>query len=205
MKRLIFISIIFFLFSCNLFSQDYTNNSISFDPLTFIGLFLGRGDNTELRNIWFGVDINWETEKQGEMGLGLFLRGDRAAIITKYRMFYNKETQSGFFWGFYGLIEWRQMYWFYEDNSELTVGWTFPFHGDNVYHSLGIRGGIDIGFRFRSNNFGVTPYLGLGIPLFFCFGDLPPQKDIREFYLSNIALRAINIGLRLDFFQDTAK
>jgi hypothetical protein len=188
--------------------MEFTNNSVSFEPLTFIGLLLSPNDENgepqpvDLRNMWFAVDSNWETEKQREMGLGLFLRGDRIAIISKYRMFRNKETLSGFFWGFYGLIEWRRMYWLFEKNSELTIGWNFPFVGhDNVYHSIGITGGMDIGFRFRKENFGITPYLGLGIPLFYCFGNLPPKGNDREFIIMNTAGRAVNIGLRLDFFQ----
>jgi hypothetical protein len=205
MKKTMLFLIIFIFLTHHLFSMDYTNNSISFDPLTFIGIFFipdnGESQFVDLRNLWLAVDINWETEKQREMGLGLFLRGDRVAITTKYRMFHNKETQSGFFWGLYGLIEWRRLYWYYDKNSEITIGWTFPFVGhDNVYHSIGITGGIDIGFRIRSNSFGITPYLGLGIPLFYCFGDLPPEKNTQEFNIMNITLRAINIGLRLDFF-----
>jgi hypothetical protein len=200
MKKFILILIISFLIPFNLFAQEYNNSSVSFDPLTLIGLLLGDG-NVDFRNMWLAVDINWETEKQREMGLGLFVRGNRVGITTKYRFFHNKEKLSGFFWGLYGLIEWRRMYWFYDDNSEIIMGSSFPFvESGNVYHSIGITGGADIGFRFRIKNFGITPYLGVGLPLFLLFGDLPPQNNMQEFYIQNAITRAINIGLKLDFF-----
>jgi hypothetical protein len=105
MKKFILIPIISFLIPFNLLAQEYNNSSVSFDPLTFIGLLLSSNDENgepqpiDFRNMWFGADINWETEKQREMGVGLFLRGNRVGITTKYRFFYNKERQSGFFWG----------------------------------------------------------------------------------------------------------
>ena len=207
MKKIIFILIISFFIPFNLFAQEYNNSSVSFDPLTFGGLLLGPDEEdgevqpVDFRNMWFIMDINWETIKQREMGFGIILRGNRIALTTKYRFFHNKERQSGFFWGLYGLIEWRRMYWFYDDNSELTVGWNFPFVGhDNVYQSIGITSGFDIGIRFRINDFGITPYLGLGLPLFLYFGDLPPEKNDQKFNLINMIIRSINIGLRLDFF-----
>ena len=208
MKKLILFFVIFFI-SQSVFSADNRNSSISFDPLTFLGLVLGPDDDdiddndvVDFRNMWFCASINWETENQREMGFGLFLRGDRITITTNYRSFYNKERQSGFFWGLYGLIEWRRMYWFYDNNSELFVGTNFPFVGDNVYQSVGITGGFDTGFRFRALNVGITPYLGLGIPLFCCFGNLPREINTPKFMWRNIATRAINIGVKLDFFND---
>ena len=210
MKRIVFVPIVFIFISSNLFAQNPRNSSVSFDPLTFIGAvwFFSTLDNeneepreTNFSNIWFSMDINWETEKQKEMGVGIFLGPHRVYLKTQYRSFYNKKRQSGFFWGLYGLIEWRRMFWFYDEDDELAIGWNFPFTGrDNVYHSIGITGGFDIGFRFRRNNFGITPYAGLGIPLFFYLGSLPPQNNIKEFNVMNIALRAINIGVKLDFF-----
>jgi len=137
------------------------------------------------------------------MGVVFFAGTHRFALMAKLRSFSNKEKQSGFFWGLYGLIEWRRMDWFYDENNKLGVGWIIPStEQSKAYHSIGITGGLDIGFRFRINNFGITPYLGLGLPLFVCFGDLPPKNNIRDFYLMNMALRAINIGLKLDFFSN---
>jgi hypothetical protein len=94
------------------------------------------------------------------------------------------------------------MYWLYDENNEIGIGWNFPFVGnDNVFHSIGLTGGFDVGFRIRGKTVGVTPYIGLGIPLFFCFGDLP-QKDKDLFTIKNIVFRAIDIGIRIDFFVD---
>lgn len=92
------------------------------------------------------------------------------------------------------------MYWFFDDKNEIGIGWSMPFNGDNVYHSIGITGGFDIGFRIRLGDFGITPYIGLGIPLYFCFINLPPKGYNMEFYILNSTVRAINIGIKLDFF-----
>jgi hypothetical protein len=209
MKKTFMISIIAVFISQGLFAMDNKINSVSIDPLTFVGLFTGSlfspqdgAGNIDFRNMWLSADMNWLTTKEKEFGTGLFIRGDRAAIITKYRSFRNNETQSGFFWGLFGLVEWRRMYWFYNDNSGLTTGWTFPFaeHG-NVYHSIGISLGADVGIRFRIKDFGITPYLRAGIPLFYCFGNLPSAGYMKDFYAANIAVRVATIGLKLDFFS----
>jgi hypothetical protein len=205
MKKIILIILITIFISSNLFAQDTTslkNTSISLDPLSLIGavLFFGDGINEYTSNfICFGMDLNLETSEKNEMSMGFFIGTHRLTLMTKYRFFNNSEKLSGFFWGLYGLIEWRRMDWFYNENR-LSIDWIIPStEQSKVYQSIGITGGLDIGLRLRINNFGITPYLGLGIPLFICFGDLPSQY-IRDFYVMNIALRAINIGLKLDFF-----
>jgi hypothetical protein len=192
------------LFSSNLLAQ---NLSISFDPLTFLGLLLSPAnqndeqESTDIRNMWVGVELNIETPKHKELGFGIFARADRVALRTQYRSFFNKKRQSGFFWGLYGFIEWRKMYWLYDDDK-LVIAWKFPFAGsDNVYHSIGLTSGFNIGFRIRGNNTGITPYIGLGIPLFYCFGNVPPERDKEEFLFQNITFRIIDIGLRIDLFQ----
>ena len=200
--KLLFLALFLLMFSFNnLFANEQGNTSISFAPLTFLGLFFGSGENVDFRNMWFAMDINWETRNQREMGVGTILRGNRIAVKTQYRMFYNRELQRGFFWGLYGVIDWRRLFWFYDDNNVLTIGSSFPYAVyDNQYHSIGVSGGLDIGFRFRSGNFGITPFFGLGIPVFHVFGDLPPSNYKQEFRVTKAVIRAINIGLRLDFF-----
>jgi len=208
MKKIVFISIITILISSDLFAQDSRNVSFSFDPLTLIGILLTASSYDEesgeidFSNMWFGMDVNWETERQKEMGAGIFIASHKVFLKTQYRTYYNRERQSGLFWGLYGLIEWRRMSWCYDSDNELTINWSFPFSGgDNVYHSLGITGGIDAGYRYRSkNDWGVTPYIGLGIPLFFCFGRLPRKDNTMDFYLMNMVIRAIHIGIKIDLF-----
>jgi hypothetical protein len=184
------------------------NFSLSVDPITFFGLLLspkdenGEQQSTDIRNMWLCIELNMETINKKEWGVGIFARADRVALRTHYRSFFNKEKQSGFFWGLYGHVEWRRMYWIYDENNEIGIGWNFPFVGnDNVYHSIGLTGGVDIGFRIRGKTVGITPYIGLGIPWFFCFGALPPQKDKDLFYNKNITFRTLDAGLRIDFFQ----
>jgi hypothetical protein len=181
------------------------NNSVSFDPLTFLGLLLSPNDEQEerdIRNLWLCMEVNGETNSKKELGVGIFLRADKLALRGQYRNYFNKEKQSGFFTGLYRTIEYRKMYWIFDENNELRIGWNFPFVGnDNVYHSLGLSAGFDIGFRIRIKNVGITPYIGLGIPLYFCFGDLPSEHNKEEFYFQNTTFRVIDIGLRIDFFK----
>jgi hypothetical protein len=205
MKRSFFIFILLVL-SNAIFAQNF---SISFDPITFIRVLLSpltlngnEEQSSDIRNIWLGAELNMETTSKKELGFGVFLRADRVALRAQYRSFFNKERQSGFFWGLYGHIDWRKMFWIYGENNEIGIGWNFPFEGnDNVFHSIGITGGVDIGFRIRGGNLGVTPYIGLGIPLYYCFGDLLPEKDREMFNLQNTTFRAIDIGIRIDLFM----
>ncbi|MDR0568500.1 MAG: hypothetical protein LBG87_04775 [Spirochaetaceae bacterium] len=203
MKKIFFVCI----FTASSFTAFAHNTSLSVDPITFFGLLLSPKDEygdqqpADIKNMWLSVALNWETKKKKEVGFGVFIRADKVALRTQYRSFFNKERQSGFFWGLYGHIEWRKMYWIYDENNALGIGWNFPFVGhDNVFHSVGITGGFDVGFRLRGEKFGITPYIGVGIPLFYCFGDLPPEKDKTDFIFQNVFFRAIDIGVRFDFF-----
>jgi len=210
MKKVLILLILIFFIPSALFSQNIQNTkniSFSLDPLSLIGAiyFLSTDEEEKTENSfsWFGMDFNWETERGYEAGAGFFIGDHRTAISTKLRFFSNRENQSGVFFGFYGLIEWRKMDWFFDDDNELTISWFFPStEKSNEYHSIGITGGFDIGFRIRLNNTGITPYIGLGIPLFYCFGSLPPDSYKRDFYLGNAIIRAINIGIKFDFFWD---
>jgi hypothetical protein len=187
------------------------NSSLSVDPLTLVGFIAWavtaqdtseEQQSSDIRNLWLCFDINWETNNKRELGAGISARADRVALRTQYRFFFNQERQSGFFWGLYGHIEWRKMFWIHDENEEIAIGWNFPFEGhDNIFHSIGITGGVDVGFRIRGKSVGITPYVGLGAPLFYCFGDMPPEKDRELFDLQNIVLRAIDIGVRFDLFQ----
>ncbi|MDR0785879.1 MAG: hypothetical protein LBE74_08390 [Treponema sp.] len=190
------------LFPLTAYSQ---NSSISFDPFTLIGLLLPTGDQnhkeqtTDIRNLWLCIEANWEISNKTEMGVGMFWRGDRFALRAQWRNYFNKQRQSGAFIGLYGNAEWRQMYWLY-DGEGIAIGWSFPFEfKDNVYHSLGITIGVDVGFRIRIGDVGITPFIGLGYPLFFCFGETPTNYR-SEFDTKNMMFRAIDIGLRIDFF-----
>jgi hypothetical protein len=207
MRKITLILIVSIFIPSDLFAQDTKNISISFDPLTLVGIFLtvcSEDEETgeiDFSNMWFGMDVNWETEKQKEIGFGVFFATHKVYLKTQYRAYYNKERLSGLFWGLYGLVEWRRMHWLYDDDNVLNIGWEFPAtEHDNVYHTLGITGGIDVGYRYRRNSVGVTPYIGLGIPLFFYIGKLPRKDDTREFDLMNITIRAIHLGLKVDLF-----
>jgi hypothetical protein len=182
------------------------NVSLSLDPLTFLIFLLPDTEQStegqrDARNLWLCMEANWETNSKKELGVGLFARADKFALRGQYRNYFNKARQSGVFIGLYGTVEYRKMFWLFDENNEFGIGWNFPFIGnDNVYHSIGLSAGFDVGFRIRIGDVGITPYIGLGIPLYVCFGDLPPENNREEFYSKNTTFRAIDIGLRVDFF-----
>ncbi|MDR2510080.1 MAG: hypothetical protein LBC77_05505 [Spirochaetaceae bacterium] len=188
------------------------NFSVSFDPITFLALIPAGMSGTnqdgrpaeaiDWRNMWLCVELNSQLPNEKELGFGVFVRADRVALRSNYRSYYNTDRLSGFFWGFYGQLEWRKMYWHYDKGAELSVGWMFPVaDGYNSYHSAGLTAGVDIGFRIRIGSLGITPYLGVGLPLFLLFGDKPGGDDYGKFIFINGVFRAVDIGLRLDFFQ----
>jgi hypothetical protein len=194
-----FIFIVFF--SHSLFAEDHDNSvtpisyhSISISPMTIISTaLLVQG----IESIWFIADVNWRLANQEELGTGVVLRRDRASLVTRYRSYNNKERQSGLFWGVYGLAEWRMMHWFYDEHSNLKIAssTTSGESQEHIYHSIGITMGAEAGFRVRINNFnGISAFIGMGVPLFYCFGDTP-QDVMQGFYLQNMLLRTLNVGL----------
>lgn len=199
------------IFSVKLLAvEDYQgafpeNLSFSIDPLTFATILLNshfeEGEfDIDWRGVWFAGEMNYQTENRTELGFGLFLSNHNVAVTAKHRSFYNEEQLRGFFWGYYGLVEWRRMHWWKNSSAWPNVSWNFPVDENaNVYHSFGVTAGADIGFRYRKEHWGITAYLGLGLPLYFCFGDLPNRRNIR-FELINIGLRAIHLGVRVDLF-----
>jgi hypothetical protein len=195
-------TLLFALFAIFTVSINSQNNSISLDPLTLLGsLFNSSEEGIDIRYMWLCLDFNFETDNNKEIGLGLFIRADKFALRGQYRNYFNKENQSGFFTGFYGTIEYRRMHWLLDNNNALAVGWDYPFkNNNNVYHSIGLSAGVDLGFRFRIGDVGITPYLGFGVPLYIPFGNLPSEPYKKDFIFQNIFFRAIDIGLRLDFF-----
>jgi hypothetical protein len=146
------------------------------------------------------MEFNFETNSGQELGVGFFARADKFALRGQYRFFWGRDNMNGLFAGLFLQAEWRKMYWFYNEDNLLTIGWSYPFNGDNVFHSIGGTAGLDIGFRLRFEDVGITPYLGFGYPLYILFGDMPPAKDTEDFRLQNIIFRGLDIGLRIDFF-----
>jgi hypothetical protein len=182
--------------------------TLSVDLLTFVSMILPNPSekngapppSQDLSSLWICVDLSGTTDAGRELGFGFFLRADRVALRSQYRFFSNPDSQSGFFWGLFGYVEWRKLHWGYDDNNELAVGWSYPFDGDNVFHSVGLAAGVDAGFRIRIGSIGITPFIGVGLPLFYCFGTLPPDNDRTVFWIQNAVIRAVDIGLRIDFF-----
>jgi hypothetical protein len=93
------------------------------------------------------------------------------------------------------------MGWQYVD-GDLQVSYSLFGSGveGTVFHSAGLTGGADIGFRLRGERWGATFFAGAGYPLFWCFGDLPEKEDLDQFYLLNAILRAFELGFKIDFY-----
>ncbi|MCL2381678.1 MAG: hypothetical protein FWC64_08820 [Treponema sp.] len=90
------------VFPRSVLADDFTNQSISFSPMTIVGLLfltLPVTEESDLGNFWLTFEGNWITANQAERGAGITIRNDRVTLSTRYRRFFNRQTQSGFFLG----------------------------------------------------------------------------------------------------------
>jgi hypothetical protein len=150
------------------------------------------------------ADCNFEGDN-GENSLGMVITGYQVGFRGQMRRFVHGDY--GFFAGLWGQAEFRQMYWKYDDAetkeglSLTTYFWTSGGgEGEHKYSSVGATLGGHVGYRLKFHPVGVTAYVGLGFPLFYCFGSLPEDNDTDKFYLMNGIIRAVDLGLKIDLF-----
>ena len=211
LRLVIFLIIFAVVLPRNLLADELWHRSISFDPigvarffhfLVFLPGDLTGEEGLNLDNVGLTVESNWKTVHRHQMGIGFILSSNRIALTSTYRFFRDRETQSGFFWGPFALLEWRRMYWYYDVAGQITVD-TAPYGLlGTPFNSIGLTFGADVGFRFRISNFSITAFGGMGIPLFLAFGELLPEgPEFQEFYMANILPRGLRFGVRLDFYH----
>jgi hypothetical protein len=131
------------------------------------------------------------------------MHGLNYAALRTQRRTYSNENHSGFFYGLYGALEYRKLYWSYTASGDMLIQSFMGYEtGDNLYHGVGVNLGGDVGFRMRGKRMGVTLYAGAGVPLLYYFGSTLPSKDeLVDFYLLNMLSKALTAGLKIDLYN----
>jgi hypothetical protein len=180
------------------------SESISLSPITFAALFFAPSESDNpLDFLWFEVDYNSQFAAKKEISLGVYMHGLNYAAVRAQRRTYSNDNHSGFFYGLYGAVEYRKLYWGYTADGDMIVqSFIGTEIGDNLYHGVGLNLGGDVGFRMMGKRAGVTLYAGAGLPLLYYFGStLPPQNELVDFYLLNILPKAFTFGLKIDLYN----
>jgi hypothetical protein len=203
MKKILMLIVSMLLWQGTIYADNLIG--LSFSPVTFIEVILTSMEadrNHEIgpeEYIWLGIDFNFDSDGK-ENSIGLYIHPNYFGLRAQRRTF--SGDHRGFFYGLYGILEYRKMYWGYNDKNDIEIQ-TFwgNERGDNPYHSIGATIGGDIGVRFGGKNMRCTIYTGLGLPLFYCFGDTPVSGgEMLSFYGLNTVSRIIDIGVKIDLF-----
>lgn len=198
MKRL-FALFVFYIFGFLCFAQS-SHISISVSPMTFITISqlpLVTEENGESEIVPFcSLSFNYGNDFT-EHDFFISIYPNEYSFGYERRIFFN-EDYNGFFYGGFISLDYRRFS--IEDKSvilDLTQQLT-----NNFFSTFGIRIGPEIGVRIKrkSNNLGLTPKLGLGIPLYFTSNLSKKNKDFNYYYFQSLKLSAFFIGLKFDFF-----
>jgi hypothetical protein len=212
MKKRMFVVIALALISASLVCADTLprlfrgaqSESLSVSPITLTGLVMTPSETSNpIDFLWFGIDYNSQFTAHKETSFGLYMRGlNYAAFRAQWRT-YSNENHSGFFYGLYGALEYRKLYWGYTESGDMIVqSFIGNEIGDNLYHGAGLNLGGDAGFRIRGKRMGVTLYASAGVPLLYYFGStLPGQDELGDFYLLNVLPKALSVGLKIDLYN----
>lgn len=187
------------------FLAEAESATLSMSPITFL-LFAAAEDGEPIDFVWLSAMLNYQLPDRKEVGFG-------TTIIPGYidfrvqRRKYQRDDHSGFFYGPFALVEYRKLYWEENSNSGYNI---FPFlfniyESGQVFHSLGARIGMDVGYRFRTEVATISPYIGVALPVFYCFdthGSTEIKENWQQFYWDNVPIRAVDFGIMIDFGGD---
>jgi hypothetical protein len=195
------IAVMLFFAKTTLPAADY---GVSIAPLTMMGFFFSTISSAKdpKEYIWMDVDVNFLLANNKEQSIGIYLSPDCYGLRYQNRS-YTKESHAGFFYGAFAKLEYRTMGWQYLDGGTFQISYSLlgnPVEGTK-FQSVGLTGGVDLGFRLRGEKWGATFFAGAGLPLFYCFGDLPEKESPASFYLLNARLRVVELGFKIDFYM----
>lgn len=196
MKKIILICLS--LLACTVYATESQTFSISLSPLSFLSLLAGsQENNVSIDDIWMSLSLNVGSNKK-----------ENDFFITKYPHILNigieqrnflKDNFSGFFYGPFISFDYSKLILQDKKNPGYT---TNKYENETVYSLLGPRIGEAIGYRFKIKSIGVTPKIGIGIPLYYLFGlsDFS-NTEIKKIYIKNMALNCFFLGLKIDLEQ----
>jgi hypothetical protein len=192
------IAVMLLLVKTALPAADY---SVSISPLTLLEMLvvgaIGGEQDEQGRLALSGLDVDFNLllDDNKEQSIGMYLMSGFYGLRYQFRS-YAGEDHAGFLYGMFAKLEYRIMEWSLNDGDWLFGGG----RGGAVFHSAGLTAGADIGFRLRGERWGATFFAGAGLPLFYCFGDLPEKEDRDQFYLLNALMWAFELGFKIDIY-----
>lgn len=177
-------------------------DSMSMSPITLL-ILTEMEEDAPPDFVWLSFSFNYQLEDRKEIGIGATIIPGYFDIKAQGRK-YNNENHSGFFYGPFALLEYRKCFWEKDSDSSYRISPDLfdSGRGMNQFHSVGLRLGMDAGFRIHMEQMAVTPYIGVAIPLFYCFdgqGSTEIKENWQQFYLDNLLIRAVDFGINIDF------
>lgn len=202
MKKVLFLLLIFFVITSNVFSLQqnlqYQEESLSFSispstPLLMLPFEAEEGNPNPFLLVGISVNLG-----RGNVEHDWFLSLYPSEYSFGYeRRFFPSSKKQGFFYGFFASIDYRKFKLL--ENGILIDLFIFPT--ENNFSTLGLRFGPEIGFRIKINDFGITPKFGIGIPLYHPFGLKNISDDFWRDYLLTVATSSIFVGIKIDFLD----
>lgn len=200
MKQILFLSLL--LMKISLFSQEQiTNNqeyttSISLSPLSFITL-MADSEDADINDLWLAMSFNVATNNT-EYDFGIAKYPNYLSLSVEKRNFINKDL-FGFFYGPFISFDMLNLT---VDSSTLPAFSTDNSIPGDKYSLIGFRFGGDIGYRINMNNIGLTPKIGLSIPLYYLYElNNYTAEELQQIYTFTYLLRIFSFGIKIDFIQ----
>lgn len=206
MKKVLFLLLIFFVITSNVFSLQqnlqYQEESLSFSisPATFLTILPWQdedGNSTPMP--FFGVSVNLGSSNV-EHDWFLSLYPSEVSFGYERRIFPSYK-KKGFFYGFFASFDYRKFVLLddgVDDGIRIDL---FGLSTENDFWTLGFRIGTELGFRIRIGDFGITPKIGLGIPLYYPFGLKEMSDNFWHDYFLTLTTSSIFIGFKFDYLN----
>jgi hypothetical protein len=183
-------------------AEQDEHSVFSVNPLTLLWLTSQNHKDSNSENSSFlsgpGGSLYFGSAKgNSETLYGFSLYSDFFDISIQQRNYLSK-TNSGLFAGSFLSAEVLSFQYFIDPDKGITI--TNNKKQGNNYFLLGLRYGGNIGMRFGFSGFGISPRIGLTLPIFYLFGSTNlSADDSAKLYFMNAMMRAIEIGLTIDF------
>lgn len=172
--------------------------SIGLAPLTLLTCLIGNTvEDISINDLWFSISINLGKNKQ-----------EYDWFVAKYphtfsvgleKRFFLRKTLKGFFYGPFCSINFSRLSLSAEYHPAYSTG---TYVEGDVYSCFGIKLGGEIGYRFKIKEVGITPKIGIGIPIMYLFDlDQYDRSELTQIYLNNMLFNCTFIGLKIDLMQ----
>ena len=205
MKKALVLLVLCFLFSAhseeiidNVTTSDQPVMSLGLSPISLLSLMITNSDDTvKINDIWLSLSINIGSNKR-EYDYSIAKYPNYFSLGIEQRNFFN-DKYSGFF---YGPFTQFNMWMLSLDAGHYPNYSTDRYNSGDRYTLIGLKFGECIGFRIKIIDVGITPKVGISIPVFYLanLGSYSNEEK-RNIYINNALSNALSIGLKVDFVQ----